>query len=78
MAVTVPSNAIPATIRTVATSLPGRVVGYSSPYPTVVMVVTAHHIASPKAVMLASWLRRSASSTANAAQNASSDDPPMT
>jgi hypothetical protein len=37
------------------------------------MVVTAHQIASPKSVMLASELDRSASSTARAAQNATSE-----
>src|SRR5215218_9310818 len=41
------------------------------------MVVTAHHIASPKSEMLASGLRRSASSTWNARCVTRQVDPPV-
>jgi hypothetical protein len=53
-AVIVPSNAIPPIISATATYRPSAVVGKRSPYPTVVIVVTDHHRASPKEVMFAS------------------------
>ena len=51
-AVTVPTNAIPVTIRMPAVSRPITVTGNLSPYPTVVTVVAAHQIPSPKDLML--------------------------
>jgi hypothetical protein len=53
VAVTTPRRAIPASISPTAITRPVVVVGYRSPYPTVVIVVTDHHSASPIVVMLA-------------------------
>lgn len=50
--VNVPNNATPVIIRNAAIILPSDVIGYLSPYPTVVMVTNAHHIASPAVFIL--------------------------
>ncbi len=44
----------PASITKTATHLPSVVTGYVSPYPTVVIVTSAHHSASPPSVIVAS------------------------
>ena len=48
VAVTVPSSAMPADLSPTPTKRPAVVTGYSVAVPTVVIVVHAHHIASPK------------------------------
>src|SRR5687768_7185728 len=75
---TAPSTASPLNMRATATALPTAVTGYRSPYPTVVMVVIAHHRASPNVRILASGTDCSASSTANAATKTSRAADPAT
>lgn len=65
LAVTTPSSAIPDSISPTASSRPSPVVGEWSPYPTVVMVVTDHHSASPRLLMLPPGASRSTLSTAS-------------
>lgn len=55
----VPNTPIPATINKLAINLPSVVVGYLSPYPTVVIVVIDHHRASSAVLILEFSLSRS-------------------
>ena len=71
VAVTMPSRLIPPNISTTATPRPVAVTGVKSPYPTVVIVVIDHHNASPKLVMWAPGVVRSASRAASEAMHIS-------
>jgi hypothetical protein len=51
-AVITPTRDIPTNISNTAKNRPSVVVGYLSPYPTVVTVVIAHHSPSPKFLIL--------------------------
>lgn len=66
VAVTVPSSAMPPIMSPTATRRPVVVTGERSPYPTVVIVTTAHHAASAKELMDASAAVFSASYIARA------------
>ena len=68
---------MPAIMVPVATNRPTGVTGVSSPYPTVVIVTTAHHSDLPKVVIVAPAASRSASNIANDARNtiSTAEDP---
>jgi hypothetical protein len=82
-AVPAPIAAIPTTMSTAPTRRPSPVTGYRSSYPTVVIGVNAHRIASPNGVIDASGASRSASgqgeapatSTVVATSTGGGDDP---